>query len=141
MTGTSYSFLAIAVNVVGDSPDSDTLANIVAGTPPGVPQNLRRAEGVPPQDTKITLGWDVPASNGGSVVTGYTLYWNLGSLSEASQVLTTTSGSITFHTAEGLTPGTSYIFKALATNIINDGQATAAVTLIAAEAPGAPTDI
>lgn len=37
ITGNSYSFLVIAVNIVGDSPVSDTLANIVAGTPPSVP--------------------------------------------------------------------------------------------------------
>ena len=76
VTGNSYSFLVIASNVVGDSPESDTLAGIVAGSPPGVPLNLRRAEGVTPEDTKITLVWDAPSDDGGSAITGYKLYWN-----------------------------------------------------------------
>ena len=58
ITGNSYSFLVISVNVVGDSVKSDQLENIVAGTPPGVPLNLGRADGVTPEDTKITLDWD-----------------------------------------------------------------------------------
>ena len=39
-TGQSYSFKVISTNFVGDSSESDPLENIVAGTPPGVPQNL-----------------------------------------------------------------------------------------------------
>ena len=75
-TGEAYSFLVIASNVVGDSAESNTLTNVIAGTPPGVPLNLRRAEAVTPEDTKITLDWDAPASDGGSPITSYTIYWD-----------------------------------------------------------------
>ena len=76
ITGNIYSFLVIAVNYVGDSPVSDTLANIVAGTPPSAPLNLCRADGVNPEGTKITLVWETPSSDGGSPLLSYTLYWN-----------------------------------------------------------------
>ena len=113
----------------------------MAGTPPGVPLNLQRASTVTPEDTKITLDWDPPSSTGGSPITSYTLYWNAGSLSEATSVLTTTGASITFYTATGLTRGNSYKFKVLATNIVNNGLPTSTVSVIAAQAPGAPTSI
>ena len=141
MTGSAYSFVVIAVNVVGDSIESDTLENVIAGTPPGVPLNLLRAEGVTPEDTKITLDWEAPTSDGGSAITGYTLYWNQGSLSEASELLTQTGALITFHTATGLTRGTSYKFKVLATNVVSDGQPTSTVSIVSAQAPGVPTTI
>ena len=140
-SGESYSFQVISVNVVGDSLTSDILSNVIAGSPPGVPQNLGRAEGVTPEDTKITLDWDTPSSDGGSAITGYTLYWNQGSLSEATEVLTTTASSITFSTVTGLTRGTTYKFRVLATNAINDGSPTSTVSIIAAQAPGQPDSI
>ena len=48
VAGNAYSFIVITVNVVGDSSSSDILESIVAGSPPGVPLNLRRASGVTP---------------------------------------------------------------------------------------------
>ena len=49
--------------------------------------------------------------------------------------------SITFYTAISLTRGTTYKFKVAALNVVNDGPATATVSIIAAQAPGVPTDI
>lgn len=74
-----------------------------------------------PEDNKITLDWDAPSSNGGSSITGYTLYWNQGTLADATEILTTTAASITFSTVTSLTRGTTYKFRVLATNAINDG--------------------
>jgi titin len=64
------------VNVVGDSADSNQLTGIIAATQPDAPQNLIRATSVIITDDKITLDWDVPASDGGSAITGYKVYWN-----------------------------------------------------------------
>lgn len=94
-----------------------------------------------PEDTKITLDWDAPLSDGGSAITGYSVYWNQGTLAEASAPLTNTGALITFYTATGLTRGTSYKFKVLAQNVVNFGQPTSTITIIAAQAPGTPTNI
>ena len=140
VSGTKYSFLVIATNYVGDSAESGILVDVIAGTPPSIPLNLQRAPGVTPDDTKITLDWDEPSSNGGTAVTGYSLYWDAGTQSGLPTTLLTTTTN-TFGQAENLTPGTSYSFKVLATNEVGSGQATDPVTLIAAEAPGVPSDI
>ena len=71
VAGNSYSFILIATNVVGDSADSSTLANIVAATVPTVPLNLIRNSSVTPTDSSITISWDLPTSNGGSSITNY----------------------------------------------------------------------
>jgi len=76
VSGASYDFLIVAVNVVGDSANSNTLSSIIAATKPTAPQNLRRYTAGTLVATKITLNWDAPASTGGSAITTYTLYWN-----------------------------------------------------------------
>ena len=80
VSGTAYAFRVISTNVVGDSPPSVALENVIAATPPSAPQNLKRATAVTPEDTKITLDWDAPSNDGGSPIVGYTIYWNQGVL-------------------------------------------------------------
>ena len=136
VAGDKYSFLVIATNYVGDSTESGTLVDVIAGTVPTIPLNLQRAAGVTPEDTKITLDWEAPASDGGSAITGYSLYWDAGTESgNPTTPLATTTSSVTFYTAgtvTPLTPGTSYTFKVLATNEVGNGQATDPVALVAA---------
>jgi hypothetical protein len=131
----------VAVNVVGDSVDSSTLAGIIAATPPSVPLNFVRNGLVTPVATSITVSWDIPSSNGGSPVTGYKLYWDQGVGGLPTTLLVTTTASIKFHTVDGLTKAHSYIFKVLAVNAVGDGPATASLTLLAAQAPSVPTNI
>lgn len=76
VSGAAYDFLIVAVNVVGDSVNSNTLSGIIAATKPTAPQNLRRYTAGTLVATKITLNWDAPASTGGSAITSYSLYWN-----------------------------------------------------------------
>ena len=141
VAGNSYSFIVIATNVVGDSSDSSTLAGIVAATVPTVPLNLIRNGLVTPTDTSITISWDVPASNGGTPITNYKVYWDIGAGGLPATLLTTTSSTTKFYTATGLTRARNYIFKVLATNIVGSGPATSQITLICAKAPAVPTNI
>ena len=78
MTGDAYSFKVVSVNFIGDSVASDILENIVAGSLPSQPNNFKRAVSVTPVDNRISLQWEAPSSNGGSVLLNYRVMWNGG---------------------------------------------------------------
>ena len=98
-----------------------------AYTVPGVPANLLVSQGDSGGILKVS--WQAPASNGGSNLTGYTVQWKVTSDSwaiPADIAEATLTG--TAHTITGLTDGTSYAVRVLATNIIGDGKPTSEET-------------
>ena len=94
---------------------------------PGVPANLLVSQGDSGGILKVS--WQAPASNGGSNLTGYTVQWKTASDSwaiPADIAEATLTG--TAHTITGLTDGTSYAVRVLATNVIGDGKPTSEET-------------
>ncbi len=68
--GTSYTFVVVATNVLGDGAASVPSAAVKAGiAPPSAPQNIL----VFPGNRSVIVHWNPPASNGGSPITGYTV--------------------------------------------------------------------
>nr|WP_230209349.1 DUF4082 domain-containing protein [Tetrasphaera sp. HKS02] len=105
---------------------------------PGAPSGVSATAG----NTSATVTWTAP-SNGGSVITSYTVTPYAGSTSLAS---TTVSGNPPATTANvtGLTNGTAYTFTVSATNAVGTGADSAAsnvVTPSAPTAPAAPTNV
>ena len=110
---------------------------VVAATVPGVPGHLR----VTPHDAgALDLYWEAPASDGGSPVTGYRLQWKettgdwevFGDVSEETVAGTTLL-------VGGLTGGSEYDFRVIATNLVGHGPPSSQVTARAphgAETPG-----
>ena len=105
---------------------------VVAATVPGVPQHVR----VTPHDSQaLEVSWEAPTSDGGSAVTGYKVQWKKATGSwdtpeDVSEAVVT--GVI--HTIAGLTEGTAYSVRVLASNEVGDGSASA-------ELAGTPRDI
>ena len=98
-----------------------------AYTVPGVPANLLVSQGDSGDILKVS--WQAPASNGGSNLTGYTVQWKTASDSwaiPADIAEVTLTG--TAHTITGLTDGTPYTVRVLATNVIGDGKPTSEET-------------
>ena len=94
---------------------------------PGVPANLLVSQGDSGGILKVS--WQAPASNGGSNLTGYTVQWKVTSDSwtiPADIAEATVTG--TAHTITGLTDGTPYAVRVLATNVIGDGKPTSEET-------------
>jgi hypothetical protein len=87
-------------------------------TVPGQPTNVSAAAG----NGSATVSWTAP-SNGGSVITGYTVTPYIGTTAQPTTVV---SGSATSATVNGLTNGTSYTFTVTATNAVGSGQASTA---------------
>ena len=117
-------FRVKARNRYGDSPYSST----VTATPrsllsaPTAPLNLGATAG----DGRVGVAWSAPASNGGSVITAYTVTANDGSVVSGS---CTTAGALSC-IVNGLTNGVTYTFTATATNAIGTSAASASATAV-----------
>jgi hypothetical protein len=85
-------------------------------TAPSVPGNLVAT----PSSAQVALAWDVPSSDGGSVITDYIVQYKLSS---AGSWTTFADGTSTARTATvtGLTNGSNYDFRVAAVNAIGTG--------------------
>ncbi|EWT02522.1 autotransporter adhesin, partial [Intrasporangium oryzae NRRL B-24470] len=113
--GTKYYYTVAAVNAVGTSPPSNEASATpqAAATAPSAPQSLT-AVGA---NTTVSLSWAAPASNGGSAVTGYTVYRGTTTGGEAATPVATNVTGTSF-TDTGLINGTAYFYKVAAVNAV-----------------------
>ena len=81
------------------------------------------------------VSWTAPASNGGSPITGYTVYANNGGGTCSPP------GSSTTCLFEGLTPGTTYTFTVVALNAIGTSASSAPVSCTVSTVPDTPTAV
>ncbi len=128
--GVLYSFKVTATNSVGTGPASVASNQVTPATAPGAPTG--------PLAAGINDGAEIfftpPASTGGSAIISYTAVSTPGSF--------TGTNSTSPVTVTGLTNGTSYTFKVLATNAIGNGPYSVATSAVIPSAvPGAPTDV
>lgn len=105
------------------------LAGIQGATVPGPPLSpVASVTGA----TTVTVSFSAPSSNGGSAITGYTVYGGGTDTNAGSTSLT--------HNITGLAQGTPYSFTVKATNIVGEGPASASSnTVTPATVPNAPT--
>jgi titin len=124
-----------ALNAQGSGAPSAVAEGRTNAAPPGQPRNLdARATG----PNSITLDWEVPASNGGDRITGYTIQSALGRDGAWNTIAPNTGSAITF-THTGLQPATFYRYRVAAINSVGTGQwSFERGTTTHAEAPGAP---
>ena len=123
------SVLRVRVSFTDDGGNDESLTSASTGTViasvPGVPRSLD----VQPSGTgRLTASWQGPASNGGATITGYTLRWkeatdSWDSVSDVSSATTTETSYI----ITGLSLGTEYSVRVIATNSAGDSSASAEV--------------
>jgi uncharacterized protein (TIGR02145 family) len=112
--GTTYTFTVTATNANGISLPSSASNSVIPSTVPGAPAIGTATEG----DAQVSVTFTAPASNGGSVITGYTVTSNPGNIS--------ITGGTSPITVTGLTNGTLYTFTVVANNINGSSIASAA---------------
>jgi hypothetical protein len=119
--GSSYTFTVIAVNSVGQSPESAPSSAVtpVAMAAPGAPTAVVAQA----KSSGAGVSWTAPTENGGSPITGYkvTPY-----VEGVAQTPVTTGSTATNATVNGLANGSAYTFKVAAVNSVGTGAASAA---------------
>ncbi|MCW2931401.1 MAG: hypothetical protein JWM19_2363, partial [Actinomycetia bacterium] len=130
--GASYTFTVAAVNAIGTGAASPQSAAVVPYALPGAPTIGSVSAG----DSAATVTWTAPASNGGSVITGYVVTPYVAGVAQATR---TFAGTATTETVTGLTPGTSYTFKVAAINAAGTGPASAMSSAVTVNAGPALT--
>jgi hypothetical protein len=120
--GTAYAVRVSAVNRIGVS---TSLAGSFTTqmTVPSQPLNLRATKIA---STSVTLAWDLPASNGGSAITDYTIRVSSNDGETWTAIAHRASTSRTF-VVSGLTAAKRYQFTVSAVNSRGTGPATAAL--------------
>jgi photosystem II stability/assembly factor-like uncharacterized protein len=131
--GTSYTFTVTATNANGTGPASAPSNSVTPATIPGAP-TLVTASG---RNASALVSWTTPASNGGSVITGYTATSSPGGLAA------TAAGNATSATVNGLTNGTAYTFTVTAMNLAGTGPPSAPSNSVtpAPTVPGQVTNV
>ncbi len=101
----------------------------LAATVPGAPTIGQAAAG----NAQASVAFTAPSSTGGSAITGYT------ASCVGAGVTKTGTGKASPVVVSGLSNGTAYSCKVLATNAVGSGAASGAVSVTPATVPGAPT--
>ena len=127
--GNAYTYRIVATNIAVPTIVSDASDPSVATpyyTQPSTPTNVVATRSPPLAPTGVNVTFDAPSSTGGSVLT-YTATAFLNGVATAF----TASGSSNSLTITGLTAGTSYTYKVVASNngsLTNTSTASAALT-------------
>lgn len=138
INGVEYTFTVVATNSVGDSDVSAPSEPLTPSTKPSAPQVTGELSTATRGNASATVTWTEPLSNGGSVITGYTVTSH--SLADGSDhTCRWTSGPLTC-TVPNLTNGVVYTFTVTATNKAGESEPSDVFgTVIPATVPNAPS--
>jgi fibronectin type 3 domain-containing protein len=132
--GQIYFYKITAVNIAGESTYSNEVSAIPR-TVPTAPLNLIAAGG----NAQVNLTWSVPASNGGTTITGYNIY--RGTESGNLVFLFDVSGSVTTALDTFVVNGINYIYKVAAVNEIGEGSNSTEVSAMPLTNPSSPENL
>jgi hypothetical protein len=119
VNGIEYTVQVRAVNAAGGSLGSN-MVNVTPRTVPGAPTDvIAQVNG-----TDVSLNWTEPTSNGGAVITSYTVTSNpegkTCEVADSGNEVTAAGCTIT-----SLTRGTTYSFTVIASNVAGDSEPSA----------------
>ena len=125
--------LKVRVSFTDDAGNDETLTSAsttaVSAAVPGVPRSVAVEQG---GTGELDVSWESPASNGGSIITGYKVQWKqaTGNWDTPADVSEATASG-TSYTISRLELDVEYAVRVIATNAIGDGTPTAEATATA----------
>jgi hypothetical protein len=135
--GTGYLFRVAAVNDVGTGSYSANSSTVTPATTPGTPTTVVGVRG----NGQVQLSWTAPVSNGGLLVTDYTIQYSSNS-GASWQTFTDAVSAATSATVTGLTNGTGYLFRVASVNDVGTGLYSAnSLAVTPATTPSTPTAV
>ncbi|UCG68600.1 MAG: right-handed parallel beta-helix repeat-containing protein [Thermoplasmata archaeon] len=133
--GMSYIYYISANNSVGEGPNSTGISAIPMSIP-SAPQNLQSSAG----DGYVYLTWEVPISNGGTVITDYLIYRGTTS---GNETFLAEIGNLLFYNDTSVSNGVTYYYKVTAKNEVGEGVFSNEVSALpetTSITPGKPSD-
>lgn len=131
VNGTAYTFTVVARNTAGNSVASAPSSPVTPRTVPGAPTGVSATAG----NAAAEVSWSAPASNGGAAITGYTA-------TSSPDGRTCASSGATTCAVAGLTNGTEYTFRVVATNAAGSSAASSpSGPVVPLAVPDPPTDV
>jgi hypothetical protein len=128
-SNTTYTFVVRAQNAngAGTASTASNTVTPVSNVAPSAPTGIIAR----PATSSAQVSWSVPANDGGSPITGYTVVPYIGATAQTGIDVgpTTTTKVVT-----GLTNATAYTFKVKATNAVGTGAASAASSSVTPQA-------
>ncbi|HME55768.1 MAG TPA: PQQ-binding-like beta-propeller repeat protein [Candidatus Lokiarchaeia archaeon] len=128
-----YYYFISAENAIGQGLQTSEVSAVTASTP-GAPVNLQATI----ENGQVQLSWVTPASDGGTPITGYSIYCGNSS---GNEELLTTVGVVLNYTATGLTNGQVYYFKVAAVNFAGTSANSTEASATPATVPGVPRTV
>ena len=116
INGVPYTFNVTANYINGTSARSEDSNSVITSIIPDPPTTITSIS----ENSEVIVSWIAPTSNGGSVITKYTVISNPVDELVTIPPNVTTNGTTTTKTVTGLINGKAYTFNVFATNINGD---------------------
>jgi len=132
--GRDYLFRVAATNTLGRGAAGEIAGPVTPATLPAAPTALTVTRG----DGRVALAWRAPVADGGSRIDEYVAESSRdgGKTWQAAARVTATTAVV-----EGLSNGTTYLFRVVARNAVGAGAFARSAAIVPATIPGMPADL
>jgi len=135
MNGQTYAYAVQAINAIGSSPASNIANASTPASEPNAPQSVATVG----HDGYVIVTWQAPSSDGGSAITGYTV-WRGPDAGSLSPIANVTADTLIYNDT-AVTNGETYVYAIQATNAVGSSLASSTAIATPGVVPSAPQNL